>query len=57
MWTTITDAFFITQAFYVAKWMMEVKEARGWRAFLGFLLGGTCGSNFAIYVTKHLYGG
>lgn len=56
-WTLITDGLFITQSFFVAKWMMEVKEARGISAYLGFLLGGTLGSLSAIYVTKHLYGG
>ena len=56
-WTFATDAFFITQAFFVAKWMVEVRQARGMTAYFGFLFGGTLGSLFAIWVTKHLYGG
>lgn len=56
-WTFLTDAFFITQNFYVAKWMVEAKEARGTAAYLGFLLGGTAGSLLGILLTKHLYGG
>lgn len=56
-WTLITDGLFITQSFYVMKWMTEVKEARGTAAYIGFLLGGTLGSLSAIFVTKNLYGG
>jgi hypothetical protein len=56
-WTFLTDSFFITQSFFVAKWMVEAKEARGIAAYLGFLVGGTSGSLLAIFVTKHLYGG
>lgn len=56
-WTFITDAFFISQQFFVAKWMIEAKDARGLPAYFGFLIGGTGGSLFAIFVTKHRYGG
>jgi hypothetical protein len=56
-WTFATDSFFITQAFFVAKWMVEVKQMRGMVAYFGFLFGGTLGSLFAIWITKHLYGG
>ena len=56
-WTFVTDSFFISQAFFVAKWMVEVKQARSLTAYFGFLLGGTLGSLTAIWVTKHLYGG
>lgn len=28
-WTFVTDSFFITQTFFVAKWMVEVKQAAG----------------------------
>jgi hypothetical protein len=56
-WTFVTDAFFISQAFFVAKWMVEAKEARGLPAYLGFLFGGTLGSLAAIFVTKIVYGG
>ena len=55
-WTFLTDAFFISQGFFVSKWMVETKEARGLSAYLGFLIGGTCGSLAAIFVTKFLYG-
>lgn len=55
-WTLATDAFFITQSFWVSKWMTENVEARGWIAYLGFLIGGVCGSLAAIFVTKLLYG-
>lgn len=54
-WTFLTDSFFISQSFFVSKWMVEVKEARGMKAYAGFLLGGTAGSLFAIFVTKFLY--
>jgi hypothetical protein len=56
-WTFVTDAFFISQAFWVAKWMVEVRQARGWTAYFGFLVGGTLGSLCAIWVTKRIYGG
>jgi hypothetical protein len=56
-WTFATDAFFITQTFFVARWMIEVKGARGLNAYFGFLIGGTAGSLFAIWITKLLYGG
>lgn len=56
LWTFFTDAFFISQSFWVAKWMVEAKEARGLGAYFGFLIGGTCGSLTAIFVTKFLYG-
>lgn len=56
-WSFVTDFFFISQAFFVAKWMVEVKEARGLTAYFGFLVGGTMGSLAAIWVTKHVYGG
>jgi hypothetical protein len=55
-WTFITDSFFITQSFFVGKWMIETKSARGIPAYFGFLLGGTLGSLAAIFTTKHLYG-
>ena len=55
-WTFLTDAFFISQSFFVSKWMVEAKEARGMAAYFGFLLGGTAGSLSAIFVTKFLYG-
>ena len=57
LWTFVTDAFFISQSFFVAKWMVEVKEARGLPAYFGFLVGGTLGSLSAIWLTKHVYGG
>lgn len=56
VWTFLTDAFFISQSFFVSKWMVEAKEARGFAAYLGFLIGGTAGSLAAIGVTKLLYG-
>lgn len=56
LWTLATDSFFITQSFFVSRWMIEVKEARGFNAFLGFLFGGTLGSLAAIWLTKYLYG-
>lgn len=55
-WTLLTDSLFISQQFFVAKWMVEAKEARGLHAYLGFLVGGTLGSLFAIFITKHVYG-
>lgn len=55
-WTLATDAFFITQNFWIAKWMVEAKDARGWTAYFGFLIGGTTGSLAAIFVTKLVYG-
>jgi hypothetical protein len=56
-WTFITDSLFITQSFFVQKWMVEIKDARGPYAFAGFLLGGTLGSLSAIWASTHLYGG
>ena len=56
MWTAITDTLFTAQSFFVARWMIETKEARGMGAFMGFMLGGTLGSLAAIFTTKHLYG-
>ena len=56
VWTFLTDAFFISQSFFVSKWMIEAKDARGVAAYLGFLIGGTAGSLSAIAVTKLLYG-
>lgn len=56
-WTFVTDAFFISQSFFVAKWMVEAKEARGLPAYFGFLIGGTLGSLSGILLTKILYGG
>ena len=55
-WTAFTEVLFITQTFWVAKWMVEAKDARGKAAYLGFLFGGTLGSLAAIFTTKHLYG-
>lgn len=56
-WTLLTDFLFITQAFFVAKWMIEAKEARSWSAYWGFVTGGTWGSLTAIWVSEHLYKG
>lgn len=55
-WTALTDAMFITQNFFVNKWMIEDETARGLQGYLGFLIGGTLGSVFAIFVSKHVYG-
>lgn len=57
VWTFLTDSFYITQSFFVMKWMVEVKESRGMAAYFGFLFGGTAGSLCAIFLTKLLYGG
>lgn len=56
-WTAVTEAFFTTQSFYVSKWMVEAKDARGTAAYLGFLVGSTAGALLAIWLTKHIYGG
>lgn len=56
-WTAVTEAFFTTQSFYVGKWMVERKEARGTAAYMGFLIGSTGGALLAIWITKILYGG
>ena len=56
LWTAVTESFFIAQSFFVARWMIEDKDARGCAAFMGFLLGGTIGALGAIFTSKHLYG-
>jgi hypothetical protein len=55
-WTAITDAFFSAQQFFFAKLMIDDPAARSWASGAGCVLGGTCGSLIAIWVTKTLYG-
>jgi hypothetical protein len=55
--TLITDAFFIAQGFFVSKWMVEAKDARGKAAFAGFMVGGCSGSLLAILFTEVIYHG
>jgi hypothetical protein len=56
LWTAVTDTLFTAQSFAVAKFMIDNKECRTWYAGLGMTIGGTVGSLFAIFITKHLYG-
>ncbi len=55
-WTAATDTLFSAQGFVMFKLMIDQKEARSWWSGAGCTLGGTCGSLFSIWVTKHLYG-
>lgn len=55
-WTAITDTLFSLQGFIVAKLMIDDKDARSLYAGAGSVVGGTCGSLFSIWITKHLYG-
>src|ERR1700674_3725174 len=56
LWTAVTDTFFSTQGFVMAKLMIDDKNARSWACGAGYIFGGTLGSLFAIWCTKHLYG-
>lgn len=55
-WTAATDMFFCAQLWTQNKVMTEDKNARTWAAGLGTTIGGACGSLFAIWITKHVYG-
>jgi hypothetical protein len=56
LWTGVTDFGFGIQAFAIGKLMIDNKECRTWAFGLGSTAGGTCGSLFSIFITKHLYG-
>lgn len=53
----IINVVFITQNFFVLKWMNEVKEARGPWALAGFLVGGVSGAELALWLSIHYIGG
>jgi hypothetical protein len=59
-WTAVTDTLFATMNFVVARVIYkDMKDSNdqlhGW-SLLAYVVGGTSGSLFAIWVTKHLYG-
>lgn len=56
LWTAITDTAFTAQSFLVAKLMIDDADGRSLYAGAGSTIGGTLGSLFAIWCTKHLYG-
>lgn len=55
-WTAITDGVFTAQSFVVAKLSIENEGGRSLAAGAGATIGGTAGSLFAIWCTKHVYG-
>jgi hypothetical protein len=59
LWTAVTDTFFAAMQFIVMRVIMKdvqsSDELHG-LSMLGYVVGGTAGSLFAIWVTKILYG-
>jgi hypothetical protein len=53
-WTAVTDFTIATIGFCVVRKM--VKEDFHLASILGWSIGGTCGSLFAIFITKMVYG-
>jgi hypothetical protein len=51
-----TDFMTLIQNFAIGKLMMDDERMRTWYVGLGAAVGGTLGTLFSIYVTKHLYG-
>jgi len=58
-WTAATDTLFASMNFIVLRCVMKdvnsSDDLHGW-SMLGYVIGGTFGSLFAIWVTKNLYG-
>lgn len=55
-WTAITDTFFAAQSFVSIKVLVSQEDNKGLWAGLGYTIGGTIGSLFSIWVTKHILG-
>lgn len=55
-WIAITETLIGTQGFVLGRLSITKDEFRSWPFGLGSIVGGTCGSLFSVFITKHLYG-
>lgn len=53
-WTGATDFAIATQGYWIMRSISQ--QADGFWPWLGYALGGMCGSLFSLLVTKHLIG-